>query len=189
MAQSRFLTRQYSTPSFVESCGAILFDLSNPTPHVCLIKIISENEHVLPKGRRNINESRKDAAVREIYEETGYRAKLLPVTMTTRATASIDPADVADEAKISEGVTEPFMFTIKELANGGVKIIWWYVAVLNNEDERRGPGEMEVEAEFFACREAVENLHFETDREVLRNAIQIIESTVGLENAEAGSGG
>ena len=182
MAQSSLPTQQYPTPSFVESCGAILFSLSpSPSipPRVCLVNILSQNKFVLPKGRRNINESRKDAALREAYEETGYRCKLLPVKMATRATGPEDDAEVKDEAKVREGLMEPFMFTIRELGVGkGVKIIWWYVAVVDDEDGERGPGEEGLRPEFLDCGEAVDKLWFETDREVLRRAMEIVEETV-----------
>ncbi|KAF2832850.1 hypothetical protein CC86DRAFT_364867 [Ophiobolus disseminans] len=179
MAQSRLPTQQYPSQSFVESCGAILFDLSDPSAkRVCLGNIISKNEYTLPKGRRNINESRKDAALREVYEETGYRCKLLPVTMATRATAPDDDADVADESRIRDGLTEPFMCTVRELSvQTGVKVIWWYVAVLDRDGGERGQGEEKYKPEFFECGEAVGKLWFETDREILRRAVEIVEET------------
>jgi 8-oxo-dGTP pyrophosphatase MutT (NUDIX family) len=98
MAESNFPTRQYPSSDFVESCGAIIFDLSHPShKRICLSNIIAENKWILVKGRRNINESRRDTALREMYEETGYRCKLLPSLMPTRATTVHDPPDVSDE--------------------------------------------------------------------------------------------
>jgi 8-oxo-dGTP pyrophosphatase MutT (NUDIX family) len=180
MAASNFSTQQYTSSQFVESCGAILFDLSTPTsPRVCLGNILAKDEWVLVKGRRNINESRKYASIRELYEETGYRGKLLPVRMATRATIEGDDASVPDKSRVHDGITEPFMCTVREVANGnGVKIIWWFLAVLDNGSGGRGPGEATFRSEFFDCGEAVEKLHFETDREVLRKAISFIEDTV-----------
>jgi 8-oxo-dGTP pyrophosphatase MutT (NUDIX family) len=179
MAASIFPTRQYSASNFVESCGAIFFDFSNPaTKRVCLANAISLNEWVLVKGRRNINESRKDAAIREVYEETGFRCKLLPVRMPTRATTFDDPPDVPDCPHMHENLTEPFMCTFRELPTGsGVKIIWWFIALVDDVNGQRGPGEETFRVEFFECKEAVQKLTFETDREVLRKAIQIVEDT------------
>jgi 8-oxo-dGTP pyrophosphatase MutT (NUDIX family) len=190
MAQSTLPTHQYPSPSFVESCGAILFDLTHPaTPRICIANLLSQNQYVLPKGRRNINESRKDAALREMYEETGYRCKLLPVTMATRATAPDDDADVVDEARVHERLTEPFMCTVRELANaGGVKIIWWFIAVLDEEHGQRGPGERSMKAEFFDWEEALEKLWYKTDREIVRRAMDILQQSVtgaGLDGARS----
>ncbi|KAL5113756.1 hypothetical protein ACEQ8H_008368 [Pleosporales sp. CAS-2024a] len=178
MAASNFPTRQYPSSEFVESCGTILFDLSQPcNTLVCLGHLVVSSEWVLVKGRRNINESRQDAAIRETYEETGYRCKLLPVRMSTRATAVDDAPDVPDRPREHDNLTEPFMCTMRELGTGkGVKMIWWFIAVLDMLDaEERGPGEQEtMQAAFMACEAAVETLTFETDRHVLRRAINIL---------------
>ncbi|KAI8936486.1 hypothetical protein NX059_006891 [Plenodomus lindquistii] len=186
MAQSIFPTHQYPSTHFVESSGAILFQL----PHlhhttetkVCLINLLSENEYLLPKGRRNINESRKECALREVYEETGYRCKLLPVRMATRACKVDDLPDREDCVRVMEGVVEPFMCTIRELGGDkGVKVIWWFVGGLEGEgeDEERGLGEEGFEVGWFTVEEAVGKLRFETDREVLRRAVGVVEDTSG----------
>ncbi|KAF1911830.1 NUDIX domain-containing protein [Ampelomyces quisqualis] len=183
MAASHFSTQQYPSSQFVESCGAILFDLSSPSSaRVCLGNILAKDEWVLVKGRRNMNESRKDAAIRELYEETGYRGKLLPVRLATRVTVEGDAADAPDKTRVHEGLTEPFMCTVREVPSGnGVKIIWWFIAVLEDGSAERGPGEATFRSEFFGCEEAVEKLYFETDREVLRRAISIINDTAAHE--------
>ncbi|KAH7414109.1 hypothetical protein DE146DRAFT_627181 [Phaeosphaeria sp. MPI-PUGE-AT-0046c] len=180
MAQSHFPTRQFTASELVESCGAILFDLSNPGfRRVCLEKIVHTNEYVLPKGRRNIHESRKDAARREVFEETGYRCDMLPVCMSVRATAVDDEPDVDDEARKHENLVEPFMCTLRDLPNNaGAKLIWWYIAVVSDINGERGPGENAYTADFFGCDEAVTKLHFESDREVLRLAIEIVDTTL-----------
>ncbi|KAF2622193.1 hypothetical protein BU25DRAFT_481033 [Macroventuria anomochaeta] len=67
---------------------------------VCLVNLLSTNEWMLPKGRRSIGELRKEAAVREVAEETGLPRRLLPVMMATRAFTAVDLPDVPDEACI-----------------------------------------------------------------------------------------
>jgi 8-oxo-dGTP pyrophosphatase MutT (NUDIX family) len=182
MAQSCFPTRQFTSSEFVESCGAIIFDLSDLcSSRACVVKIVETGEYVLPKGRRNIQESRKDAALREAYEETGYRCELLPVRMAVRATAVGDDPDVTDKARQHEGLMEPFMCTVRDLPHdAGVKIIWWFIAVVSDINGERGPGENTFKVEFFNCDEAVTKLHFETDREVLRRAIELVEGAYGF---------
>ncbi|KAL1593559.1 hypothetical protein SLS59_009256 [Nothophoma quercina] len=169
MAESNFVTRQYASEQFVESCGAVLFISSKPqNAKVCLVNYLKTNEWMLPKGRRNIGESRKEAALREVAEETGLQCRLLPVTMPTRACSAGDPPDVPDEARTQIDITEPFMCTVRELPKGnGTKLIWC----------RRGPGEEQFKPEFFTADDAVQKLHFESDREVLRKAIEIINTT------------
>ncbi|CAN9152865.1 unnamed protein product [Alternaria alternata] len=69
MAQSPCPTRQYTSENFIESCGAIAHD---PTRQkICLIHLAQSNMWVLPKGRRNVGEAHREAALREVYEETG----------------------------------------------------------------------------------------------------------------------
>lgn len=73
MATSSNITIQYTSEQFVESCGAILFDLrANKPKAVCLIHYHAKNEWMLAKGRRNCGESRHQAALREVSEETDY---------------------------------------------------------------------------------------------------------------------
>jgi 8-oxo-dGTP pyrophosphatase MutT (NUDIX family) len=180
MAESTFVTKQHASEQFVESCGAVLFTSSEPADaKVCLVNLRSKDEWLLPKGRRNIDESRKEAALREVAEETGFRGRLLPVTMSTRACAPDDHPDVPDKARTQRNITEPFMCTVRELPGGnGTKFIWWYIAVLEDDAyNQRGAGEEQFNTEFFAMDEAVQKLQFETDREVLRRAIQVMTTT------------
>jgi 8-oxo-dGTP pyrophosphatase MutT (NUDIX family) len=186
MSQSDFTTQQFPSEYFVESCGAVLFDLSYPQgKQVCLINLTAKNQWILAKGRRNINEPRRAAALREVQEETGFPCKLLPVTMPTRACTAAGPTDASDEPRVLENLTEPFMCTVKHLLDGkSIKTIWWYVAVLDGDArDYRGRGEVELfQAEFFPYEEAVEKLHFEDDRNVLRRAIRLVEATVTKHN-------
>jgi 8-oxo-dGTP pyrophosphatase MutT (NUDIX family) len=177
MAKSTPLRLQFPSSDFVESCGAVLFDLSDPhNKRVCIGNVICEDQWVLFKGRRNIGETRKDAALREVREETGYKCDIVPVTMPTRACAPDAPANVSDKARIYDSITEPFMCTVREISNG-VKIIWWFIAKLD-VDAARGPGEDTFKSEFFVCNEALMVLHFDNDREVLKKAIELIEDTL-----------
>lgn len=96
MAASRFETTQYPCASFTESAGTVLFD---PQTHqICLLRF--QDEYILPKGRRNIGETRPEAAVRETREETGFACGLLPVRMETRQPEAGDGIDAADEVKV-----------------------------------------------------------------------------------------
>ncbi|KAF3000213.1 hypothetical protein E8E13_007108 [Curvularia kusanoi] len=186
MAESNFVARQFSSELFVESCGAVLFTSSKTADaKVCLVNLQSKSEWMLPKGRRNIDESRKEAALREVAEETGFQCRLLPVTMRTRALAANDPPDLPDMAVTTKGITEPFMCTLRELPDGmGMKVIWWYIGVLEDDAySRQGPGEDQFKPDFFSTNEAVQKLHFEADREVLRKAIEIVATTEALQKS------
>ncbi|KAI1097758.1 hypothetical protein F4804DRAFT_152327 [Jackrogersella minutella] len=163
----------YPSEQFVEACGAIVFDTSTSPKQILLLHYGAENEWLLPKGRRNCNESRKDAAIREVREETGYAIQLRPVTMATRAPSDIESADVKDIPRTYDSLTEPFMLDVRDLGNGkGVKLVWWFIAEL---DGIAGEGEAQFKPEFFQCDEAVERLTFKKDREVLTKALELME--------------
>lgn len=175
-------SRQISSDDFVESCGAILFDLANLADiKVCLVRAKRNDEWHLAKGRRNYGEARKDAAVREVMEETGFRCSLLPVRMSTRAPGPDSHTDVADKAHMYDGLTEPFWCTLRELKHPmRTKIIWWYIASLDKEDAtlEKLPGEAKFEPEFLPCKKALQTLTFQNDREILSKAFSILEETL-----------
>ncbi|KAF2733186.1 hypothetical protein EJ04DRAFT_495689 [Polyplosphaeria fusca] len=179
MAQSTFATKQYSAEHFVESCGAILFDLSDPSSvKVCLIHHM--DVWLLAKGRRNIGETRKDAALREVREETGFRCHLHPLQMAVRATTGDPAEDDQDKARLLPALTEPFMVTIRELKDGmSIKLIYWYIAALDGGvHDTKLSGEDQIEPEFFLLLDAVEKLTFQSDREVLLKAMRWIERSI-----------
>ena len=115
MATSKYDTTQCTSSEFVESSGAILFDLTHEPRRVCLIHYAAKNEWLLAKGRRNCGESRRDAALREVEEETGYKCHIYPVTMPVRAPRIDEADDVIDRARTYPDLSEPFMVTIREL--------------------------------------------------------------------------
>lgn len=180
MAESGYVTRQFSSEHFIESCGAILFDLSNPEEKkVCLVYYRPGEEWLLAKGQRRIGETRKDAAIREIMEETGYRCHLYPVAMATRVEPVEGQESVSGRPGIYSNITEPMTCTIREIEGGsGVKLIWWYVAELDEgAHNKQLPGEPQFIPKFFSCQDALEKLKFRLDRDVLKKAIQWVEQT------------
>lgn len=185
MAEGRFKEQHLTSEVFVESCGAILFDLSDPEhKKVCLIHAWGK-EWLLPKGRRNCGETRKDAALREVTEETGYQCHLYPVKMATRATLPNAHADVVDRPHVYDNITEPFMCTIREMRKPQrTKIIWWFIAALDNRAEKLA-GEQKYVPHFLDCDKALTTLTFKGDREVLRRAMNLVQET---DAAEIGPG-
>ena len=124
MAASKYNTSQFTSEEFVESSGAVLFDLSPAKSKVCLIHYIAEDEWLLAKGRRNCGETRQEAALREVREETGYACHLHPVTMSTRAPPMAETGYIADQARTFSDLTEPFMLTIRRMdGNSSTKLI------------------------------------------------------------------
>ena len=163
---------QHTSAQFIESAGALLFNSapSSPTPSICLLHLLARNEYILPKGRVNQGESRQDAAVREVHEEAGYTCHLLPVTVRSRAPPPMDDEVGAtpDVARVYEMSTEPFALQIRHLdAEGSVKLIWWFVAVVD-EGEEMGTGEERFEVGFYGFEDAEGRLTFQGDRDLVR---------------------
>ncbi|GMF76114.1 unnamed protein product [Aspergillus oryzae] len=164
----------------VSALRTILFDLSSPKKTVCLIHYHPKNEWLLAKGRRNCGESRHEAALREVREETGYQARLHPVTIYIRAPPMDEQGHMPDEPRCYPDLTEPFMVTIRQFGGDGatgVKIIWWYIAALDEGAVAGSVGKAEEEftARFFPLEEAVEKLSFRDDWAVLQKAIALVE--------------
>ncbi|KAI1455524.1 NUDIX domain-containing protein [Annulohypoxylon moriforme] len=180
----------YPSEQFVEACGAIVFDATTDPKQVLLQHYGKRDEWLLPKGRRNCNESRKDTAIREVREETGYAIQLRPVTMATRAPSDLESADVKDVARTYDSLTEPFMLDVRDLGNGkGVKLVWWFIA---DVDGIVGEGEVQFKPEFVRCDKAVEKLTYKKDREVLTRALELVklsgngsEDSVGVPSGRA----
>lgn len=179
MAASRFHTHEYLAENFVESAGAILFHLS--TGQVCLIHLVSRDEYLLAKGRRKCGESRLEAALREVTEETGYQCRALPVNMASRVTPLVELGHTADVARVFSRVTEPFSLQIRHLDDNNIKLIWWFVATVNEaaKIDTDRIGEEQYEVKMFSYNKALETLTFQSDRDILRKAIELVEETYG----------
>lgn len=71
----------------IEAAGGVIVDLSKNKPRYLLIHRPRYDDWSLPKGKLNRNEKHRDAALREVKEETGLvcnvLAKLSPVNYIT----------------------------------------------------------------------------------------------------------
>ncbi|KAF4442555.1 NUDIX domain [Fusarium acutatum] len=172
MTTSHYQTETFTSENFVESAGTILFRLS--TKDICIMHDIKRNEYILPKGRRNVGESRRDTAIRETTEETGIPCRLLPINIKSRLCPS-DEKDVPDDARIFKGVCEPISVQMRRIGQGEMKVIWWYVAAVD-ENKTVENCEDEFEVEWYGYEEALEKLTFQNDRELVARAIELIQS-------------
>lgn len=101
--------------------------------------------------------------------------------MPTRAPPPHEDVNAPDKSQVCSNMKEPFMVTVRELNSFNVKTIFWYVAALEEGGrDRKGEGEPAFKAEFWRLPEALEKLTFQTDREVLRNAIKLVQATPGI---------
>ncbi|KAK6518010.1 hypothetical protein TWF506_005175 [Arthrobotrys conoides] len=181
----------YPSTHLTESAGCVLFHL--PSRKICLLSLTSKDKTdsllTLPKGRRNINETRKDAAIRETTEETSYECSLLPVKMGARLTLPEDDENVRDRVRQFDACTESFHMQLRRVGRekeGRAKIVWWFIAKVDEEDYERKEGvgwdggvKDGVRVEWKEYKDAVEELSYETDIEVVKTAWGILEATEG----------
>ncbi|KAH8896829.1 hypothetical protein GQ53DRAFT_743380 [Thozetella sp. PMI_491] len=159
--------------AFVESAGCVLFRLS--TREICVLHIRKRNEYVLAKGRRNCGDSRQEAALREVTEEMGYVCRLLPLDMHTRAPPAVETEQLAGEARFYTNIYEPFTLQVRRLGGGQIKLIWWFVAAIDEEASQGGAPESERYAvEFYSYADALSKLTFQMDREMVKQAIVLV---------------
>lgn len=180
----KYPMQQYTAEELVESCGAIPFLLSKR--QIYLVHYIAKDEWLLAKGRRDCNESRREAALREVQEETGLRCRLLPVRMATRAPGPGLDVNAKDKARVYDDLEEPFMYTLRQLPPGeGVKMIFWFIAAVDETDPVVNAGEATYKVAAFGYEEGMSKLTYENDRQIVARAIEIVEQTQRRASFEA----
>lgn len=153
---------------FAISCGTVTLDPARSK--LLLIRHRATGEHYLPKGRKNIAESLEETALRETREETGVQAQLLPVPIETRSTWDGPLAAVARPRE----VTEPLAVT-QRVANGVLKIIFWFVAVADSTvavAERPQEDHEQFETVWADYDSIDGRLTFDDDRRVAQTAMR-----------------
>jgi 8-oxo-dGTP pyrophosphatase MutT (NUDIX family) len=168
--------------------------LAHPTPtqarpsnindlQVCILRHRSTGDFVLPKGRKDVNESLEQAAMRETFEETGYACEPLPCPMFTRAP---NPELYTGlKPHVEPASTEPFIVTLKMQKDGCAKLIFWYLMrVVSNStrvDGTQMPNE-DFEVEFVDAREAIEKMTKPDYKSALKLAVELVENGMTMTN-------
>lgn len=176
MTKSHFESEQYTSEAFVESAGAVLFRLSSR--EVCVLHILERDEYVLAKGRRNCGEARPATALREVSKETGLACRLLSLNMHTRAPPAVETEQLDDRARFYTGICEPFTLQVRRLGEGQIKLIWWFVAAVDEEQPpKEAPEKDRYVVEFHSYAEVLDKLTFQMDRDMVKKAIELVENT------------
>jgi len=165
MSTSKHPTSQYFANEFTVSSGSIPFrravhsispNSSQSGWEICILYHRPGAEWLLPKGRKEPGETIQETAVRETYEETGYRCKLLLEL---------------------EKSTEPIAVTIRHLKENNVKIIWWFVSIVEEGTTKQLNTQMANEdfvSEFMPAEEAIAKLTFQGDRDLAAKALEYV---------------
>lgn len=169
--------------NFVISAGSTLFrrhtrEDGTEELQLCLLHQTRKNSWLLPKGRKDCNESPEDAAMRETYEETGYPCEIVPVRMATRATTP--GGDGKDVATVRDSMVEPAGLTVMDRGKKGAKVIWWYVTRVKDgavkADGTQMPSES-YESVFLEVNAAVKKLSLHAHRDLATQAIELVRTT------------
>lgn len=101
--------------------------------------------------------------------------------MATRAPPAIETEQLGDKARVYTGICEPFTLQIRRLGEGDVKIIWWYVAVIDEEKamDTEVQEKEKYGVEFHSYEEVLGKLTFQMDRDMVAKAIEIVTETCG----------
>lgn len=139
---------------FYIGCGTLTVD---PAARKYLaIHDAAEGDLHLPRGRKDWGERMEATAERETFEESGFRTRLLPSHMTTRATAprhaGADPSHPhhavlraarfsagGDLASSAAGLTEPFAL-VPHFQPGGTLAVVFFFLGLGDSTAARVPG-------------------------------------------------
>ena len=105
----------------------------------------------------------------------GYSCRLLPVKLETRATPVVEAVNTPDEPRIYEGSKEPFYLTSRLVGEKNLKLIWWFIAAIN-EDEEEKACEDGYDRMLVGYKEALEKLTFREDHDIVERAIQIVDA-------------
>lgn len=101
------------------------------------------------------------------------------MTTASGVTPNVETEHTADTPRTFVKVTEPIAVTLRDLGEQGAKLIWWYIAAVEEDapvDEER-LGEEEFNVALFGYEEAVEKLTFQYDRETVQMTIDLVKAT------------
>lgn len=173
----------YLAGAFVTSAGSTLFRRHIRADGVeelqlCLLHQTRKNSWLLPKGRKDCNESPEAAAIRETYEETGYPCEIVPVRMATRAT--VPGGDGKDIPTVRDSLVEPAGMTVMNRGKKGLKVIWWYVTRVKDGAQKQFDTQMPsecYESVFLEVEEAAKRLSLYAHQDLALQAIELVRAT------------
>ncbi|KAG6915239.1 hypothetical protein DXG01_012571 [Tephrocybe rancida] len=115
----------WSSENFMLGAGMVIIQ---PATHKIVLVYDTHKEWFLPRGRKDIGETLEAAALREAYEESGYRVRFLPLYAPTHA-----PAPPSNRDARMLPMTEALYTTVSHWSAGrgnrrqpGEYMTFWY---------------------------------------------------------------
>ena len=147
---------------FVISCGSVPMDLSKGL--VLLLYYRPKGEYMLSKGRKNAGESLEAAAIRETFEESGFRCHLFKHQLHTNAQLSdtYHTEAIAVQQRMTQGVR---------------KLIFWFISEVDSSIEQKSDTQEEGEefdVEWVRMEDAPSKCSFVDDRKIVEKALEAV---------------
>ncbi|KAF9484164.1 hypothetical protein BDN70DRAFT_798276 [Pholiota conissans] len=174
--------------------GAGMIIIQENTHKIVVVYETKKEYWFFPRGRKDVGESLETAALREGYEESGYRAQFMPLFNPTRQPHS--PEDTDGDLKPN---TEPIAVTLtswkpkttrqgEPYDSGGEYLTTWYVGRIP-EDAVKDTGtgmwdEQHYESHLLSFEEAVQRV-WGQELMILRYAWTIYGNTLEKQQVQA----
>ncbi|KAI4111117.1 MAG: hypothetical protein LQ339_000845 [Xanthoria mediterranea] len=103
--------------------------------------------------------------------------------MSTPAPFAIEDEQLDDEAHFYTDICEPFSLKIRSLAEDNVKLTWWYIAAVNEDEPSQDRFQLDKDkfaVEFHCFADALKKLTFQMDRDMVKKAIDIVTNTFSI---------
>ncbi|PBK85695.1 hypothetical protein ARMGADRAFT_1087256 [Armillaria gallica] len=173
----------WASSDFMVGSGMVIIQPSSHRIVVCYDSL--RKTYFLPKGRKDIGESLEEAAVREAYEESGYKAQHLPLYKVTRAPASPENPGARHGPN-----TEPVYISVrswrpKNKDNGGEYLTFWYVGQIGPDAKWTSgtgmPDEQHYSSKLYEYEDALRLLWGGMQQRVLQYTWELYLGHLGME--------
>ncbi|KAJ7607353.1 NUDIX hydrolase domain-like protein [Roridomyces roridus] len=172
--------------------GAGMVVLQQTTLKVAIIWEKKRRYWFLPKGRKDVGESLEQTALREAYEESGYRVSPLPIYTRTRAPGPPDNLDAQWSPNCEPIYICTTAFAQRRRHNfvspPGEYLTFWYLGQIPEDavhEEGTGmPDEVNYETHLVSPEEAMHRL-FKDEARVVQYAWALYRHSLKIEEYEA----
>ncbi|KAF9054100.1 hypothetical protein BJ165DRAFT_1436045 [Panaeolus papilionaceus] len=175
----------WSSLDFLLGVGTVI--IQPTTQKIVVVYHKTEKYWFFPRGRKDVGESLEVAALREAYEESGYRATFLPLANPTRQPSAPSEGRQSLNTESIYMTFKPFhprrLSNGQREAQGGQYLTFWYVAQIPADAvHEEGTGmsdEQDFESHLLTYEEALQHVWGE-ELGVLRYVWEVYQNTLRL---------
>ena len=167
----------HPSSAFTLCCRTVSVDIEKGL--VLVIICLKTGEYLVSKGRKDINKSLKRTATREMLEETGFPAKLLPLAIPTLATTpthhEVNPMPGAARYALA---IEPIAVS-QRVIDRNLMIMFWYAAQVDSTLQQKRDTQQEGEvfkSVWIPLVKVAETPSFDNDRQIAAEVVCAIQA-------------